>query len=686
MFTEPKKNDSYVGSLKSKVALACGSFSMLPIMVLIGFQLLSGQDLGSTINLIFIAACISTSVLSTVTVQSLLRKQDLKIGQALTDCATNPLSEMLKKQMPGAYALLEKNRLSDIRISELEIKLHEARQEVEAGESRMQRALKQARIDSERSKLEVISGLGHDLKQPLYASSMALANMQRSQAYKDNPSLKAHANRIEEGLRRASNHINEISRVSNAGSLSSALTMAPMDIYREVESIHAHLSVTAFAKGLYADFIVDTHVPNMVISSSNAIRYMVQNVFDNAIKFTNSGGVTLRISVEKIISSSEFMLGITVNDTGSGLSREQIDAIVSRFEHSGGAISLMGGGNGLGLDIAMTYLKGLGGALDIQSSEAGTSIKAVIPVKRANQTAGIEQSVCASILNAMQVSFFVLDGRESFRSSMASRLENMGATCFKSSSLSEIEDQIKASDKSPIVILRRKHSEETKAIIGSLSKIRDLDPALIISMEKSTEDLDSYVGRSDDTADVVVNAGIQISPLLEIVRQHVAPSESSLHDIFLDQSISLEQSTLKGMSILLIDDDQTNLEHTADYLRSYGAKVEIGLGPDKGVNLACNKAYDVIFVDMKMPGTNGIEAAFMIRGGLPNKETPIFAFTAASLTEKELLDITNLDMKVLDKSDAINSIVMLIKTAHMKSQSTKLTDGERPARRLRSVR
>ncbi len=144
-----------------------------------------------------------------------------------------------------------------------------------------------------------------------------------------------------------------------------------------VEAISCY-KFEAERKSLYINLNIDFET--LVIKSEQRIlRDIVNNLLDNATKFTNSGGIT--VSVELAIEDNQQLLIIRVKDTGLGILESDFETIFSEFRQVSEGISRSFEGSGLGLTLCRKYLKTLNGIIGVESKiNEGTTFIVKVPV------------------------------------------------------------------------------------------------------------------------------------------------------------------------------------------------------------------------------------------------------------------------------------------------------------------
>ncbi|MEE2811063.1 MAG: ATP-binding protein [Pseudomonadota bacterium] len=107
-------------------------------------------------------------------------------------------------------------------------------------------------------------------------------------------------------------------------------------------------------------------MPVWVTGDDRRLRQILVNLVGNAVKFTTSGSVTIRLSAA--LSGDEIALSIAVEDTGIGIPADKLDCIFERFSQADNAISRKYGGSGLGLSISRGLAQAMGGDIHVTST------------------------------------------------------------------------------------------------------------------------------------------------------------------------------------------------------------------------------------------------------------------------------------------------------------------------------
>ena len=161
---------------------------------------------------------------------------------------------------------------------------------------------------------------------------------------------------------------------------------------RLIEALAGSLTARAEAKGLTADVTVADAVPEMLVGDIVRLRAALENLIDNAVKFTERGGVRLEVRTTRAgrAARGRVRLVFTVTDSGIGLKAAEVKRLFRPFAQASAEIARRYGGAGLGLAVVKYLAKLMGGDLTVTSTYGrGSSFRlAVVLAMAATEVAG----------------------------------------------------------------------------------------------------------------------------------------------------------------------------------------------------------------------------------------------------------------------------------------------------------
>ncbi len=254
---------------------------------------------------------------------------------------------------------------------------------------------KEAAEVANRAKSKFVASMSHELRTPLNAILGFTQVMNRDASI--SPQQQEHLGiilRSGEHLLQLINDILEMTKIE-AGRVT--LNETSFDLYRLLDNLLEMLKLGATSKGLQLSFEFTNNVPQYVRTDEGKLRQILINLLDNAIKFTEVGTVTLRISSFTYTTPTEFIhnsnieyannefyfLNFEVKDTGLGIAPEEIDLLFEAFTQTATGRKSMQG-TGLGLPISRSFVQQLKGDITVESTRGkGTTFKFNIQINLA---------------------------------------------------------------------------------------------------------------------------------------------------------------------------------------------------------------------------------------------------------------------------------------------------------------
>ena len=226
---------------------------------------------------------------------------------------------------------------------------------------------KDAADSANRAKSKFLTNMSHELRTPLngilgYAQILICDDTLSTQQAKGLQIINESGNHLLTLI----NDILDMSKIE-AGKLK--LYPQSMNIADFLEEMFGFFSLQALQKGINLNLEFPQNIPTMIMADEKRLRQVLINLLGNAIKFTNQGEVTLRVSLveqKKKIKSSSKTLHFEVIDTGIGIPQEKISGIFNPFEQVTVGNEWKSG-TGLGLSISCQLVEMMQGKLDVES-------------------------------------------------------------------------------------------------------------------------------------------------------------------------------------------------------------------------------------------------------------------------------------------------------------------------------
>jgi PAS domain S-box-containing protein len=409
----------------------------------------------------------------------------------------------------------------------------------------------------------------------------------------------------------------------------------PFALHALIEDITELLAPRAQARKLEIAAYVDESLPAHVIGDAARLRQVLLNLAGNAIKFTEKGGVAL--IVEPGIWPNE--ISFFVRDTGIGIAPEAKERIFREFEQANDKIARNYGGTGLGLSISERIVRRMGGRITLESAPgAGSTFEVSIPLPSAGPGGGRQDLESPDLAGK---SIMLVAPQTIEASLIARRLERWGGqTCVISDTA--VAQALLPERTWQAVLLDHALGTEQVEALAEAAKPYAVQ-RIVMFTPASRHEL-----RSASTASSLT--GYLVKPLraaslaARLIAEETAAPEiaaGAMVELSDESEVKASNTAPRGLSVLVAEDNEINALLMRSLLTRLGHQAVITTSGEEALEswLSAKSAgapYDLVLMDIQMPGLDGIEATRRIRAceaDSLSRQTPILALTANTLVE-----------------------------------------------------
>ncbi|MEU6038501.1 HAMP domain-containing protein [Actinomadura sp. NPDC047616] len=613
------------------------------------------------------------------------RSEELQIRQEELQRSNAELEEK-------AALLATQNR--DIETKNLEIE--QARQELEARAQQLALASKY--------KSEFLANMSHELRTPLNSLLILAQLLAQNPTRNLTPKQVEYAQIIHSAGSDLLQLINDILDLSKVEAGKMDISPEPVRLRNLLEYVETTFRPLTTQKSLTFEITQAPGLPVTLLTDDSRLRQVLRNLMSNAVKFTETGGVELRIEpaapaeLPSSVRAHGQCIAFRVVDTGIGIGRHQLESIFDAFQQADGTTSRKYGGTGLGLSISREIAQLLGGAITAESTLGeGSTFTLYLPVARPDFADASAQTPPARTTDDAEAD----GGAEAEEEPPAEPVRQRRLLVVEErphgllslvaeSAAADLDGGAAGDGRARIEIVTAVDVQEAAATLAA-----DSCHCVVLQLDMLGSDPETFLEAIDGDAalrnvpllahhnrppDPALEAALQsraehrplellssLDELRERVALHLSADEPGRvlpltrppHTVEPDAGPA--QGTLAGRTVLVVDDDTRNVFAITGILELHGMRVIHADNGRAGIEaLDAHDGIELILMDVMMPEMDGYTATAAIRATPRHADLPIIMVTAKAMPgdqEKSLAAGANdYVTKPLDADDLIACI------------------------------
>ncbi len=461
-----------------------------------------------------------------------------------------------------------------------------------------------------------LSNVSHELRTPI---NMVIGISEVALARELPPDIRADMSSIKLAGKRLSNQINNMLDYTEI--LEGTLTPVKNE-YMITSVLNDVITMTALQSNrqhLEMVFDIDPHIPAVLIGDAEKISHVLKILVENSIKFTEEGGINIRIKYRH--ENYGINLVIDICDTGIGMTDSQLTQMYDVFYQADTGSSRLAGGLGLGLPIAQGLLNSMGGFIHFNSEEnQGLSAHIVIP------QGVVDEQPCIVLNHADQLCIacyfrpekYVCDEVRGYYDGLIYNLmHGLGIQGYQAHNFETLL-KLQRSYKLTHVFIAQSEYDENREYYEELTNTLCV---VVIAERDFTLSKESRL--------LVIHKPFSALSVANLLNG--AMGERGFAE---DQAAGRKPFTCVGVRALAVDDEEMNLVVAKGVLGNYGIEVDTCLSGKEAIAQCGSVSYDIIFLDHMMPGYDGVETLKRIRE-LRNgmyQDLPVIALTANTVS------------------------------------------------------
>lgn len=491
------------------------------------------------------------------------------------------------------------------------------------------RAAKSDAESESRNKAEFLASMSHEIRTPLNGIIGMTSLLNVDEMSGDQREVVDVIRTSGESLLSIVNHVLDFSKIE-AGAMT--LEEEPMSIHSSVEDALGMVSRQAAEKGLDLSCHFDNTIPQEVTGDAPRLRQILINLLGNAVKFTHEGEIQVRV-VCVARSSDSIQLEFQVQDTGIGIEEDKQEGLFEPFKQADASTSRQFGGTGLGLTISKRLAELMNGTMWVESELGRGSVFHFTTEHEVSADSAPRES----FIVPGERRVLLLSKRPLIAQAMSRSLASFGLTMDQAASEAEASALLNGQEYFAVFINECVTGFDGVAGTAVARMLKAKAPETPFAVIRH---IHHQLG--DASTECMIKP-LRYSALRDFLRRHMGPGNTLNNVIPMSgaagngamprvSAADRAPNKAKALKVLLVEDNPVNQKVGVRMLERLGCDVDVVDRGDKAVKAVLTGRYSHVFMDLSMPGMDGLEATVEIRKLPASVRQPVIIALTANAT------------------------------------------------------